>query len=68
MSHLSSAVEKPRAKDLSCVFSLIANKYSRLGLRPCETKESQTWRHANTLTTTIQLKSYVDYMPELKLY
>ncbi|CAG8480682.1 13003_t:CDS:2 [Cetraspora pellucida] len=68
MSQSSSAVEKPRAEDLPCVFSTIASKYSKLSLRPCETKESQTWRHADTPTTTNWLKLYVDYMPKLNFY
>ncbi|CAG8619507.1 14878_t:CDS:2, partial [Dentiscutata erythropus] len=68
MLQTSLAIEKPRAKDLFCIFSLIANKYSKLRLRPCKTKEKQTWRYADTATTTYQLKSYVDYIPELKLY
>jgi len=37
-----SAYQKPKAKDLLCIFSDLVDSYSKIGLKAYETKESQT--------------------------
>ena len=56
---------KPRAKDLPCLFAELVEKYSEVGLKSCETKESQKWRNASNQGTAKRLVLYHDYFPEL---
>ena len=42
-----SAYQKPKAKDLSYIFSGLVDSYSEIGLKACEMKELQIWRNAN---------------------
>lgn len=60
-----SAFQKPRAKDLPCLFADLVEKYNGVGLKTCETKESQKWRHASNQETAKRLTLYHDYIPEL---
>jgi hypothetical protein len=60
-----SAFQKPRAKDLSCLFAELVEKYNEVGLKTCETKESQKWRHASNQETAKRLTHYHNYLPEL---
>ncbi|CAG8729461.1 2208_t:CDS:2 [Dentiscutata erythropus] len=68
ISQSSTTKEKPKARELPCLFSYIVSKYNELGLRSCKTKESQTWRNADTSEVTKRLRLYEDFMSELKLY
>jgi signal transduction histidine kinase len=54
---------KERAKDLPCIFAELIEKYSKVGLKPCETKESQKWRHASYAAERLAL--YHNQFPEL---
>jgi|SRR6185369_14357586 len=56
---------KPLAKDLPCIFSCLFEKYKQKGLRKCETKESQTWRHANGSKAASRLSLFYGFFPEL---
>ena len=60
-----SAYQKPRAKDLPCLFSELVEKYNEVGLRTCETKESQKWRRASNQETAKRLMLYHNHLPEL---
>jgi hypothetical protein len=56
---------KSLAKDLPCIFSCLFEKYEQEGLRKCETKESQTWRHASGSKAANRLALFYDFFPEL---
>lgn len=60
-----SVYQKPRAKDLPCIFASLVEAYSEVGLRSCETKEHQMWRHASTKETAKRLALFHKYIPEL---
>jgi len=60
-----SVNQKASAKDLPCLFADLVEKYSEIGLKPCETKESQRWRHASTAETARRLAFYHNHFPEL---
>ena len=60
-----SVYQKPRAKDLPCVFASLVEAYGEVGLRSCETKEHQMWRHASTKETAKRLALFHNYIPEL---
>lgn len=60
-----SVYQKPKAKDLPCIFADLVENYSNAGLRPCETKKSQLWRHASNPETAKRLAQYHIYFPEL---
>ena len=49
---------KPKARNLQCIFADLAEKYDEIGLKPCETKESQKWRYANNENTAKKLLQY----------
>src|SRR4051794_28851374 len=65
MSQSSLVKKKPRAKDLSCILADLVSKYSGLGLKSCETKASQVWRHASSKEAAKQLALYHVFIPEL---
>ena len=50
-----SVYKKPIARDLLCVFATLVEAYSEVGLRSCEVKEPQMWRHVSTQETAMQL-------------
>src|SRR5690242_17483383 len=54
-----------RAQDLSCVFENLVEKYEEIGLKSCETKETQRWRHASAQEAARQLAFYHPYFTEL---
>lgn len=60
-----SAYQKPRARDLPCIFANLVDNYRTIGLKTCETKESQAWRHASTQEAAKRLTQYHNYIPEL---
>ena len=45
---------KPKARNLQCIFVDLAEKYE-IGLKSCETKESQKWRYADNENTAKKL-------------
>ena len=59
-----SAYRKPRARDLLCIFTDLVENYSKIGLKTCETKESQVWWHASNQETAKRLALYYDYLSE----
>ena len=65
MSRPLLAEQKPRAKDLPCIFFELVSKYSGLGLKSCRTKSSQTWRHASSPEAAKKLTLYHGFIPEL---
>ena len=42
-----SAYQKPKAKDLPCIFSDLVDSYSEIRLKACEMKKLQIWQNAN---------------------
>ena len=56
---------KASAKNLPCLFADVVEKYSEVGLKSCETKKSQRWRHASTQEAAKRLTFYHNYFPEL---
>ena len=58
-------VQKQTARDFPCLFAELVDKYSKLGLKSCETKESQVWRHASSGQAVKRLTLYYDFIPEL---
>ena len=38
---------KQKAREFPCLFAELVEKYSKFGLKSCETKESQVWRYAS---------------------
>lgn len=56
---------KQKARELPCLFAGLVTKYSKVGLKSCETKESQVWRYANGSQATKRLACYHDFIPEL---
>ena len=57
-----SVYQKPRARD---VFASLVEAYDEVGLKSCETKEHQMWRHASTKETAKRLALFHNYIPEL---
>ena len=60
-----SVNQKASAKNLPCLFAVSVEKYSDIGLKPCETKEWQRWRHANTAEIARRLEFYHNHISEL---
>ena len=60
-----SVNQKASAKNLPCLFADLVEKYSDIGLKPCETKKWQRWRHANTAEIARRLEFYHNHFPEL---
>ena len=60
-----SAYLRHTARDLRCIFADLVEKYDEIGLKPCEIKESQKWRHASNEDTAKRLLQYHTYLPEL---
>ena len=60
-----STFQKLIVKDLPCLFAELVEKYNEVGLKACETKESQKWRHASNQETAKHLTLYHNYLPEL---
>ena len=58
-------VQKQTARDFPCLFAELVDKYSKLGLKSCETKESEVWRHASSGQAVKSLTLYRDCIPEL---
>ena len=50
---------------IASLFADLVEKYSDIGLKPCETKKWQRWRHANTAETARRLEFYYNHFPEL---
>ena len=65
MSQSQATALKQKASELPCLFVDLVEKYSKVGLKSCETKESQVWRYASGSQTTKRLASYHDFIPEL---
>jgi len=57
--------QRASTKNLPCLFAELVEKYSEVGLKSCETKKSQRWRHANTQGAAKRLAFYHNYFPEL---
>src|SRR4051812_14070633 len=53
------------AKNLPCIFSNLIEKYKQQGLRECETKETQMWRHASSSKAANRLILFQDFFSEL---
>ena len=51
-------VQKQTARDFPCLFAELVDKYSKLGLKSYETKESQVWRHASSGQAVKRLTLY----------
>jgi len=60
-----SIKQRASAKNLPCLFADLVEKYSEVGLKPCETKKSQRWRHASTQDAAQRLAFYHNYFTEL---
>ncbi|CAG8798554.1 17985_t:CDS:1, partial [Gigaspora rosea] len=43
-----STYQRPKAHTLKCIFADLIKRYKTFHLRPCETSELQTWRHADS--------------------
>jgi hypothetical protein len=56
---------KPAASTLSCLFASLAQEYPESNLKPCETKNDQSWRHASGSTAKERIKPFAKYFPEL---
>ena len=56
---------KPKARNLQCIFADLVEKYNEIGLKPCETKETQKWRYADNENAAKKLLQYHTYLPEL---
>jgi len=65
MSQSQATALKQKASELPCLFVDLVEKYSKVGLKSCETKESQVWQYASGSQTTKRLASYHDFIPEL---
>ncbi len=65
MSQSSLVRQRPRAKDLPCIFVELVSKYSELGLKSCEMKNSQVWRHASSPEAAKRLTLYHNFISEL---
>ncbi|GBB93104.1 hypothetical protein RclHR1_02110003 [Rhizophagus clarus] len=57
--------KKQCVKDLPCIFANLVVIYERKGLRKCETKIPQTWRHASTKAVASRLSLYHTFFLEL---
>ncbi|CAG8617549.1 3713_t:CDS:2, partial [Dentiscutata heterogama] len=57
--------QRPRAKDLPCVFANLVPLYQKYGLKECEIKESQVKQHASSEATKNRLQIYNTFFPEL---
>jgi len=57
--------QKPQAKDLPYIFANLVRLYTDKGMKPCATKNNQTWRHASSNAAAERLLVYHDYIPEL---
>jgi hypothetical protein len=57
--------QRPRAKDLPCALATLVSLYRSRGLKECETKKSQTKRHASSKESKNGLQTYHDFFPEL---
>ena len=53
-----SIKQRASAKNLPCLFADLVEKYSKVGLKPCETKKSQRWRHVSTQDAAQRLAFY----------
>ena len=52
---------KERPKTYLCPFESLANKYDESQLARCETKQSQTWRHAAASTAAMSIMELAKY-------
>ncbi|CAG8845082.1 5047_t:CDS:1, partial [Gigaspora margarita] len=57
--------QRPKAKDLPCVFATFFEKYKDVGLLGCETKESQTIWHASSEKSKNRLQLYHTFFSKL---
>ncbi|CAG8834203.1 32081_t:CDS:1, partial [Gigaspora margarita] len=60
-----SESQRIRAQDLLYIFKNLVEKYKRIGLKSCETKETQRWWHASAQEAARQLTFYFPYFTEL---
>ncbi|RIB19418.1 hypothetical protein C2G38_2307036 [Gigaspora rosea] len=60
-----STYQRPKAHTLKCIFADLVERYKAFSLRPCETSELQTWRHADSANIAKNLLKYHDYIPKL---
>ncbi|RIB09239.1 hypothetical protein C2G38_2209449 [Gigaspora rosea] len=63
--HSLSTYQRPKVHTLKCIFADFVECYKAFRLRPCETSELQTWRHADSANIAKNLLKYYDYIPEL---
>ena len=57
--------QKTQAKDLPCIFANLVDLYTDKGLKPCATKNYQTWRYASSKAAAEKLQACHNYIPEL---
>ena len=55
------------AKNLTCLFKDIVNKYPESQLAPCKT-DSWTWKHASSHAAVERIIGLAEYFPELINY
>ncbi|CAG8691385.1 27715_t:CDS:1, partial [Gigaspora margarita] len=60
-----STYQRSKAHTLKCIFTDLIKHYKAYHLKPCETSELQTWRHANSANIAKNLLKYHNYIPEL---
>jgi hypothetical protein len=56
---------KSTASTLPCLFASLAQEYPESGLKQCEIKSDQAWRHASGLAAKERIKPFAKYFPEL---
>lgn len=56
---------KQFARNLPCIFENLVTGYKDKGLRECETKKTQKWRHASSQEAANRLSLYHNFFPEL---
>ncbi|CAJ0908014.1 1311_t:CDS:2 [Entrophospora sp. SA101] len=55
---LVTECQKTQAKDLPCIFANLVDLYTDKGLKPCATKNNQTWRYASSKAAAKILQAY----------
>lgn len=61
----SQSVLKQKAREFPCLFVALIETYNKVGLKSCETKESQVWRYASGGQAAKRLPRYHEFIPEL---
>ncbi|CAJ0838729.1 11624_t:CDS:2 [Entrophospora sp. SA101] len=62
---LLTEYQKTQAKELPCIFANLVDLYTDKGLKPCATKNNQTWHYASSKTAAEKLQACHNYIPEL---